>query len=237
MLKELKRQVLEANQALVKNGLVVLTWGNVSGIDRAKGLVAIKPSGVTYDRLKPESMVVVDLKGKVVEGKLKPSMDTPTHLALYNAWPEVGGVCHTHSACAVMFSQARREIPCLGTTHADHFFGPVPVTRSLTEKEVAGDYETHTGKVILELFARRPGLKPLLMPAVLVSNHGPFCWGRSAKEAADNSLALEEIAKMAVGTLQLNPGVRLLEKYILNRHYLRKHGPKASYGQKKNRQP
>jgi L-ribulose-5-phosphate 4-epimerase len=234
MLKKLKRQVLEANLALVKNGLVVLTWGNVSGIDRAKGLVAIKPSGVAYDKLKAESMVVVDLKGKVVEGKLKPSMDTPTHLALYNAWPEVGGVCHTHSACAVMFSQARREIPGLGTTHADHFFGPVPVTRSLTEKEVAGDYEAQTGKVILELFARRPGLKPLAMPAVLVANHGPFCWGRSAKEAVDNSLALEEIAKMALGTLQLNPKVRSLEKYILNKHYLRKHGPKASYGQKKN---
>jgi len=233
MLKELKRQVLDANLALVKNGLVVLTWGNVSGIDRAKGLVAIKPSGVAYDQLKMESMVVVDLKGRLVEGRLKPSMDTPTHLALYNAWPEIGGVCHTHSAYAVMFSQARREIPCLGTTHADHFYGAVPVTRLLTEKEVAGNYEAGTGKVILELFSRRSGLKPLAMPAVLVANHGPFCWGRSAKEAVDNSLALEEIAKMALGALQLNPKAGPLKKYILDKHYLRKHGPNARYGQKK----
>ena len=233
MLKKLKRQVLEANLALVKNGLVVLTWGNVSGIDRKKGLVVIKPSGVAYDKLKVESMVVVDLKGKRVSGKLKPSMDTPTHLALYNAWPEIGGVCHTHSAYAVMFSQAGVEIPCLGTTHADHFYGAVPVTRSLTEKEVAGDYEASTGKVILELFARNSGLKPLEMPAVLVANHGPFCWGRSAKQAVENSLAMEEIAKMTLGTLQLNPQASPLKKYILDKHYLRKHGPKARYGQKK----
>ena len=233
MLKKLKRQVLEANLALVENGLVVLTWGNVSGIDREKSLVAIKPSGVAYDKLKVESMVVVDLKGEVIEGKLKPSMDTASHIALYKAWPEIGGVCHTHSPYAVMFSQARREIPCLGTTHADHFYGAVPVTRLLTEKEVEGNYEANTGKVILELFARISGLKPLAMPAVLVANHGPFCWGRTAMDAVNNCLALEEIAKMALGTLQLNPKAGPLKKYILDKHYLRKHGPNARYGQKK----
>lgn len=233
MLKELKKQVLEANLSLLKKGLVVLTWGNVSGIDRAKGLVAIKPSGVAYDKLTAESIAVVDLKGRVVQGRLKPSMDTPTHLALYNAFPGIGGVCHTHSAYAVMWSQAGMEIPCLGTTHADHFFGPVPITRPLTQKEVSGDYEANTGRVILELFARNPGLEPAAMPAILVANHGPFCWGKNAMDSVNNALALEQVAKMAFGSILLKPKVGPLKKYILDKHYLRKHGPKARYGQNK----
>jgi L-ribulose-5-phosphate 4-epimerase len=160
-------------------------------------------------------------------------MDTPTHLALYNAFPEIGGVCHTHSAYAVMWSQTGMEIPCLGTTHADHFFGPVPITRPLTQKEVSGDYEANTGKVILELFARNPGLEPAAMPAILVANHGPFCWGKDAADAVNNALALEQVAKMAFGSILLKPKVGPLKKYILDKHYLRKHGPKARYGQNK----
>ena len=216
MLEELKRQVWEANLALLKYHLVMLTFGNVSGIDRKKKLVVIKPSGKAYDELKPEQMVIVDLKGKVVDGKLKPSMDTRTHLELYKAWPEICGICHTHSPYATAFAQACKSIPCLGTTHADHFYGEIPVTRLLSRKEVEADYEKNTGKVIVETFGNQ---KPGKMPAVLVARHGPFTWGKDALDSVQNSLLLEEIAKMAYGTLQINPKTCTLLNYFLYKHY------------------
>jgi len=238
MLAELKKQVLEANLALVRHKLVLLTFGNVSGIDRNKGLVVIKPSGVAYDKLTVKNMVVVSLEGKRVEGSLRPSSDTLTHLALYRAWPEVNGICHTHSAYATIFCQARVPIPCLGTTHADQFLGPIPLTRPLTRQEVQKNYEANTGKVIIELFAK-PGAKgrgkpnPLDMPAALVANHGPFCWGRDAEEAMNNSVLLEEVARLAFKTMQLAPKARPIPSFLLNQHFLRKHGPNPSYGQNK----
>ncbi len=228
MLKQLKQRVCEANQELVTTGLVTLTWGNVSGIDRDRGLVVIKPSGVPYAELQPRQMVVVDLSGNVVEGDLRPSSDTPTHVALYRAFKNIGGVVHTHSRSATIFSQARREIPCLGTTHADHFHGPVPVTRSLTEQEVAEDYEGHTGSVIIERFA---GLDPDAMPAVLVAGHAPFAWGGTVEKALENAVALESVAAMALGTWSINSAARELESWVLQKHYQRKHGPAAYYGQ------
>ena len=228
MLKELKRRVAAANRGLVTTGLVTLTWGNASGIDRQKGLVVIKPSGVPYDELGPECMVVVDLDGRLVEGKLKPSSDTPTHLALYRAFQSIGGVVHTHSSHATMFAQARREIPCLGTTHADHFHGPVPVTRALDEREVAENYEGNTGQVIVERFC---GLDPEAMPAVLVAGHAPFTWGGSAEKALENSVALEAVAEMVLGTWSIDRSVAELEPWVLEKHYQRKHGPAAYYGQ------
>ena len=228
MLKELKRRVCLANRDLVKTGLVTLTWGNTSGIDRQKGLVIIKPSGVPYEELEPDYMVVVDLEGNVVEGKLKPSSDTPTHLVLYRAFEAIGGVAHTHSRHATMFAQARREIPCLGTTHADHFHGPVPVTRPLGEHEVEKDYEGHTGQVIVERFA---GLDPAAVPAVLVAGHAPFTWGASAEKALDNSVALEAVAEMVLGTWSIDRAAPELEPWVLEKHYQRKHGPAAYYGQ------
>jgi L-ribulose-5-phosphate 4-epimerase len=229
MLKNLKEQVWQANLDLVKFNLVILTFGNVSGFDRRRGLLAIKPSGVSYEDLRPIDILVVDLDGKVVEGKLNPSSDTPTHIELYKAFPEIGGISHAHSVYATAFAQAVKEIPCFGTTHADQFNGPVPVTRFLTRKEVRADYEGNTGKVIIERFT---GIKPLEMPAVLVAGHGPFSWGRSPEEAVQNNLVLENVAKMALLTRLANPKITDLPGYILNKHYQRKHGPQAYYGQK-----
>jgi L-ribulose-5-phosphate 4-epimerase len=230
MLKDLKEQVWQANLDLAKFKLVILTFGNVSGFDRSEGLVAIKPSGVSYEELRPADMIIVDLDGKIAEGKLNPSSDTPSHLKLYKAFSEIGGVSHAHSVYATAFAQAVTEIPCLGTTHADHFNGPVPVTRFLTRKEVETDYEGNTGKVIVERFAR---IKPLEMPAVLVAGHGPFSWGRTPNEAVQNNLILETVAKMALLTRLANPKIKDLPGYLLNKHYQRKHGPKAYYGQKR----
>jgi L-ribulose-5-phosphate 4-epimerase len=229
MLDKLKRDVCEANLELVRAGLVILTWGNVSGIDRQQGLVAIKPSGVPYDRLEPSHIVIVDLDGKVVEGTLRPSSDTPTHLLLYRSFEQIGGITHTHSRHATMFAQARREITCLGTTHADHFHGPVPVTRPLSESEVTADYEGNTGRVIVERFAQ---LDPVAMPAVLVAGHAPFTWGRDAADSVHNAVALEAVAEMVLGTKLIDPKSPDLEAYVLEKHYQRKHGPAAYYGQK-----
>ncbi|MFH1213887.1 MAG: L-ribulose-5-phosphate 4-epimerase [Candidatus Neomarinimicrobiota bacterium] len=229
MLEELKTEVLKANLALVKYGLVTLTWGNVSGIDRAKNLVIIKPSGVDYEKLTIDDLVTVDMNGNVVAGKLRPSSDTPTHLALYREFTEIGGIAHTHSEYATAFAQACREITCYGTTHADHFNGPIPVTRFLFEYEIDQNYELFTGKVITERFA---DLNPQEMPAVLVAGHAPFTWGKNPVDAVNNSLVLEQIAKMAFRTILLNEGIEELPEYILKKHYLRKHGPDAYYGQK-----
>lgn len=229
MLEELKAQVCKANLDLVRHGLVTLTWGNVSGFDRASKLAVIKPSGVAYDSMKPEQMVVVDLEGNVVEGSLRPSSDTPTHVLLYKHFSNVNGITHTHSTHATTFAQARREIPCFGTTHADHFYGPVPVTRPLTAREVDEAYEANTGLVILDAFKNR---SPDSMPAVLVAGHAPFAWGKDAATSVKNAVALEAVAQMALGTLALNPNPTLLETYVLDKHHNRKHGPGAYYGQK-----
>jgi len=229
MLKDLKEQVWKANLDLAIFNLVILTFGNVSGIDRRRGLVAIKPSGVSYEALNPADILLLDLDGKIIEGKLNPSSDTPTHLRLYKAFAEIGGICHAHSVYASAFAQAAVEIPCYGTTHADQFNGSVPVTRFLTKKEVLADYEGNTGKVIVERFA---GLKPLEMPGVLVAGHGPFTWGRTPEDAVQNNLVLENVAKMALLTHLANPKVKNLPGYILDKHYQRKHGPRAYYGQK-----
>ena len=229
MYDDLKQQVLEANLALVRHGLVVMTWGNASAIDRQQGVIAIKPSGVPYDRMSVQDIVVVDLDGRTVEGQCRPSSDFPTHLALYVAWPAIGGVAHTHSVHATIFAQACRPIPCFGTTHADHFHGPVPVTRVLTEREVVEDYEANTGEVILERFA---DLNPLHVPAVLVGTHGPFTWGSHAMDAVHNAVALEQVAQMALGTMQFQAGTAPLPEHILAKHFGRKHGPQAYYGQK-----
>ncbi len=229
MLDDLKQEVFEANLALVEHGLVVLTWGNVSGIDRDQGLVVIKPSGVSYDAMKPSDMVVVDLaSGDKVEGELNPSTDTATHLVLYRAWDALGGFVHTHSIYASMFAQACRGIPCFGTTHADHFYGEAPVTRSLTKEEVDEGYEVNTGHVIHERFA---DLDPVAFPGVLAANHGPFAWGPSVEKAVQNAVALEAIAKMALGTMIVNPEIGPIPQHILDKHYFRKHGPGAYYGQ------
>jgi len=230
MLAELKESVWKANLDLAKSGLVILTFGNVSGIDRRRGIIAIKPSGVPYDALKAEDIVLVDLKGNVIEGWLNPSSDTPTHVEIYGAFPDVGGVVHAHSPYATMFAQARREIPCFGTTHADQFHGPVPLTRLLVEPEVADDYEKNTGRIIVERFA---GVDPLEVPAVLVAGHGPFAWGRTAAEAVEVALVLEQIAKMAFGAMALDPHLAPLDACIQEKHFARKHGPNAYYGQKK----
>lgn len=229
MLQELKEQVMLANQELQRQGLVIYTWGNVSGIDRERGLVVIKPSGVAYEELTPEKMVVLDLEGKIVEGKLRPSSDTPTHLELYRKFSEIGGVVHTHSKWATIWAQAGRGIPCRGTTHADYFYGEIPCTRILNEEEVAQAYELNTGRVIVERFQ---GINPLEMPAVLVAEHGPFTWGRDCHEAVHNSAVLEQVAEMAYFTRLLTGHDRPISRHVLEKHYLRKHGPGAYYGQK-----
>jgi L-ribulose-5-phosphate 4-epimerase len=229
MLEELKSQVCQANLRLVAEGLVIETWGNVSGIGRGHGLVVIKPSGVPYDGMKPEHMVVVSLAtGEVAEGDLRPSSDTPTHIELYRAFPEIGGVVHTHSIFATAWAQARREIPPLGTTHADYFNGPIPCTRPMTEAEITKDYEANTGKVIVERFAQ---LDPTQMPAVLVASHGPFTWGRSPDEAVANAVYLEHVARLASETLRVDPAAGPMPQPLLDKHYLRKHGPGRYYGQ------
>jgi L-ribulose-5-phosphate 4-epimerase len=227
MLEELKKQVWEENIKLSTYGLITLTWGNVSAIDRESGLVVIKPSGVGYDVMQPEDMVVVDLDGNRVEGKWNPSSDTPTHLVLYKAFPEIGGVVHTHSRWATIFSQAGMDVPALGTTHADAFYGDVPCTRKMTFEEIAGAYEAETGNVIVETFQ---GKDPMEIPAVLVNSHGPFTWGKNAAKAVENSVILEEVAMMAWHTVRMNPGVTFQQE-LADKHYFRKHGANAYYGQ------
>lgn len=232
MLETLKEQVCAANLNLATKGVVIYTWGNVSGIDRECGLVVIKPSGVAYEGMTAEDMVVVELStGKVVEGKWKPSSDTDTHLELYRAFPEIGGVTHTHSVHAVAFAQAARGIPALGTTHADYFFGEIPCTRALTREEVEIDYEVNTGKVIVECF-RKGHIAPMKIPGILVKNHGPFTWGKDAAESVYHAVVLENVAEMAWKTVQLDPEVAI-QRYVLEKHYERKHGKNAYYGQSK----
>lgn len=228
MLKELKEQVLEANLALPRHGLVTFTWGNVSGIHREQGLVVIKPSGVPYEKLRLEHMVVVDLDGNVVEGDLRPSSDTPTHLVLYKAFQDIGGVVHTHSPWATIWAQAGKPIQAYGTTHADYFYGEIPCTRKLTREEIEGNYELETGNVIVETFA---SIDPLGMPGVLVNQHAPFAWGKDADDAVHNAVVLEEVAKMAYHTVMLNPGITPIDQALLDKHYFRKHGKNAYYGQ------
>lgn len=227
MLEELKQKVFQANLDLVKHGLVIFTWGNVSGIDREKGLVAIKPSGVSYDVMKAEDMVVVDLDGNIVEGKLKPSSDTPTHLVLYRNFLEIGGIVHTHSTYATAWAQTGCDIPNIGTTHADYFKDNIPCTRSMTKEEIEGEYELETGNVIIETFKE---MNPNYTPGVLVNNHGPFAWGKNADDAVHNAVVLEQVAKMAAISLSINPKVSM-NKYLIEKHFSRKHGPKAYYGQ------
>ena len=228
MLDKLKEEVCRANLELVKHGLVIFTWGNVSGIDREKGLVVIKPSGVSYENMTPKEMVVVNLStGEKVEGNLKPSSDTPTHLVLYRAFPEIGGVVHTHSTYATAWAQAGIDLPNIGTTHADYFHDAVPCTRMMTEKEVKDDYELETGKIIVERFHK---LNPVHTPGVLVTNHGPFTWGKTPKEAVHNAVVLEHIAKMAFISFSVNPELKM-NPFLVEKHFNRKHGPNAYYGQ------
>ncbi len=229
MLEELKAKVLQANLELVKHNLVTFTWGNVSGIDRVKGLVVIKPSGVEYDRMAADDMVVVDLYGNIVEGKWKPSSDTPTHLELYKAFKNIGGIVHTHSRNATAWAQAGRGIPAYGTTHGDYFYGEIPCTRRMTPQEIAGEYEKETGSVIVETFKYKSADDIL---AVLVHSHGPFAWGTDADNAVHNAVVLEELAFMAYQTEALNPNINMMQQELLDKHYLRKHGKNAYYGQK-----
>ena len=229
MLEKLKEEVYKANMLLPKYKLITFTWGNVSGIDRESGIMAIKPSGVEYDLLRPEDMVLVDVNtGKKVEGDLNPSSDTPTHVELYKAFPNIGGVVHTHSRWATVFSQSGRGIPALGTTHGDYFYGEIPCTRAMTPEEIAGEYEAETGNVIVETFQ---GKDPMAIPAVLVHSHGPFTWGKDAAEAVHNAAVLEEVAFMNFHSLQLNPAQTHMQQELLDKHYLRKHGKNAYYGQ------
>ena len=227
MLKEFKEKVLKANLALKENGLITLTWGNVSEIDRERGLIAIKPSGVDYDTMTVEDIAVTDLEGNVVEGNLNPSSDLPTHLQLYKSFPQVGAVVHTHSRWATIFAQAAKDIPMLGTTHADTFYGDVPCTRAMTESEIAGDYEKETATVIVEAFAEKD---PMAIPGVVVCSHGPFTWGKDAMSAVKNAIVLEEVAMMAAQTLLLNQGATF-QQALADKHYYRKHGANAYYGQ------
>ncbi len=229
MHEKLKKAVYDANLELHKHRLVICSWGNVSGIDRDAGVMAIKPSGVMYEQLSPERIVLLDLDGKLIEGKLQPSSDTPTHLELYRNFKSIGGICHTHSPSATAWAQACREIPPLGTTHADYFYGPVPVTEVMTEEEIKTNYELNTGKVIVRRFAK---LDPLEIPAVLVACHGPFTWGKTPFGAVESNVVLELIAEMALGTITINPDRQSISQSLLDKHYLRKHGKNAYYGQK-----
>ena len=232
MLEALKEQVCNANLELVKRGVVIYTWGNVSGIDREKSLVVIKPSGVDYDGMSPDDMVVVNLNtGDVVEGNYKPSSDTPTHLEIYKAFPEIGGISHTHSVNAVAFAQAGIDIPALGTTHADYFYGPIPCTRELSKDEVEEGYEVSTGKVIVECINSR-GINPMAVPGIIVKNHGPFAWGQDADQSVYHAVVMDVVAEMDIKTLSINPEASM-QQYILDKHYTRKHGPNAYYGQSK----
>ena len=232
MLETLKQQVYEANMELPRRGLVTYTWGNVSGIDRAGGFVVIKPSGVEYEELTLDKMVVVDLQtGTIVEGSLNPSSDTKTHLELYKAFPALGGIVHTHSPFAVAWAQAGQDIPCYGTTHADYFYGPVPCARHLTAAELEEDYEKNTGKVIIETFQNR-NIDPVAVPAVICHSHGPFTWGKDAAQAVYHAVVLEEVAKMALFTRQIDPAAAPAPQSMQDKHYLRKHGPNAYYGQR-----
>ncbi|HBG26866.1 MAG: L-ribulose-5-phosphate 4-epimerase [Planctomycetes bacterium GWF2_41_51] len=228
MLDQLKKSVCKANLELQKQNLVIYSWGNVSGIDRKTDVVAIKPSGVAYDKLTPEKIVLLDLKGNVIEGKLKPSSDAPTHLEIYRNFPEIGGICHTHSTYATMWAQACREIPPLGTTGADYFYGAVPVTKALTKSQIKNDYELNTGKLIVKRFKN---IDPLEMPACLVACHGPFTWGATPEKAVENAVILENTAKLAFGTIMLNLDILPISKNLLDKHFFRKHGKNAYYGQ------
>ncbi len=228
LLAALREEVLEANLELVRRGLVLYTFGNVSGISRKDGLVAIKPSGVPYDDLTPEHMVISDLQGKIVEGEFRPSSDLPTHVELYRSFPNIGGVAHTHSEFATAWAQAQRSIPCLGTTHADYFYGPVPVTEPLTPAEIAEEYEKNTGVAIRRAFEK---LDPDAIPAVLVAGHAPFCWGKNAHDATHNAVVVEYVAKMALHSLAINPNAEPLPRELHDKHFLRKHGKTAYYGQ------
>lgn len=228
MLEQLKKQVLEANLLLPKYGLVTFTWGNVSGIDRESGLVVIKPSGVPYEGMTEEDMVVVDLDGKRVEGKWKPSSDTPTHVELYKDFPALGGIVHTHSRWATTFAQAGLDIPAMGTTHGDYFYGDIPCTRKMTPQEIAGEYEKETGRVIIETFA---GKSPADIPGVTVHSHGPFAWGKDAMDAVHNAVVMEEVAFMDWHAMMINPAAGRMQQELLDKHYLRKHGKNAYYGQ------
>lgn len=228
MLEQLKKEVFDANMDLVAKGMVIYTWGNVSGIDREKQLVVIKPSGVDYETMKPEDMVVVDLEGNVVEGHYKPSSDTPTHLVLYKTYPAIGGVVHTHSTWAVTFAQAGMPIPAFGTTHADYFYGDIPCARELTEKEINDGYEMNTGNVIVETIGDKD---PMAVPGILVKNHGPFAWGKTPAGSVYNAVVMDKVAEMAYNTMTLNPRVNRVSQYLLDKHYFRKHGANAYYGQ------
>ncbi len=229
MLEALKDDVLSANLELPRHGLVTFTWGNVSAIDSNRELVVIKPSGVSYDNMSADDMVVVDLDGNVVEGKLSPSSDTPTHLALYKAYEQLGGVVHTHSTYVTSWAQAGCAVPALGTTHADYFYGEIPCTRALTSDEINGEYEYETGKVIIETIAKRD---PMAIPGIIVFQHGPFSWGKTAMDAVHNAVVMEEVAKMAFRAITINPRLSDIDPVLLNKHYLRKHGANAYYGQK-----
>ncbi|ORC18464.1 L-ribulose-5-phosphate 4-epimerase [Enterobacter cloacae subsp. cloacae] len=228
-MRNLKQQVFDANMDLPRYGLVTFTWGNVSAIDREQGLVVIKPSGVAYDAMSPDDMVVVDLEGNVVDGKWRPSSDTATHLALYRRYPSLGGVVHTHSTHATAWAQAGRAIPALGTTHADYFFGDIPCTRALTQTEVEGEYELNTGKVIIETLGES---EPMHTPGIVVYQHGPFAWGKDAHDAVHNAVVMEEVARMAWIACDINPQLQGIDDYLMNKHFMRKHGPNAYYGQK-----
>ena len=232
MLENLKQKVYEANMKLPEYGLVTFTWGNVSGIDRESGLVVIKPSGVDYEDLSPDKLVVLDLDNNVVEGDLNPSSDTKTHLELYKAFPTLGGIVHTHSVNAVAWAQACEDIPCFGTTHADYFYGAIPCARHLTVEELEEDYERNTGKVIIECFKER-GLDPKAVPGVICASHGPFTWGKDAAQAVYHAVVMEEVAKMARLTLAVKPSAVPAPQHVQDKHYMRKHGPNAYYGQKK----